>query len=62
MITPEGEKWWNWHQYRMVGEYKGRAPNSVSEDQKGHPRGSDVLTKILGINQLLVRAEGLRVV
>lgn len=42
----------------MVGEYTGRAPDSVSEDQKRPPRGCDVLSKILKINRLLVRAEG----
>lgn len=39
-----------------------RVPNSVSEDQKGRPRGSDGFFLILGINQLLVGAEGPSVV
>ena len=43
---------------QMAGEHTGVTPNSVSEGLEEYSRGSDVLTKILGINQSLVKSEG----
>lgn len=42
----------------MVGEDTAVTCNSVSEGQEEHPTGNDVFTKILGINQSLVKREG----
>lgn len=42
----------------MVGEDTGVTCNSVSEGQEEHPVGDNVFTKILGINQSLVKGEG----
>lgn len=39
-------------------EDTGVTCNSVSEGQEEHPTGNDVFTKILGLNQSLVKCEG----
>lgn len=42
----------------MVGEDTGVTCNTVSEGQEEHPTGNNVFTKILGVNQSLVKGEG----